>query len=205
MTTEQGSKPVSDITWDAMRWVNPPPSAEVTDGVLEVTTGTDTDFWRTTSYGFVHDSGHFLGTPLVGDAGVELTFSGDFMAQFDHAGLMLRAAPDLWLKAGVELTDGELFASVVVTIGRSDWSVAPVELGRSDRPITIRASRVGDSVTIRYGVGPGAELRLLRVAHLPEAAAFDVGPFCCSPTRTGLVVRFDPMQIGPPDARLHAE
>jgi regulation of enolase protein 1 (concanavalin A-like superfamily) len=204
MTAEEGSSPVADVRWDEMRWVNPPPSAKVEDDVLAVVTGPETDFWRTTSYGFIHDNGHFLGTPLVGDAGVELTFAGEFTAQFDHAGLMLRSGPDLWLKAGVELTDGDLFASVVVTIGRSDWSVAPVALLRPDSPITIRASRVGDSVTIRYGVGPGAELRLLRVAHLPEAAAFEVGPFCCSPTRCGLVVRFEPMRIGQPDAHLHA-
>lgn len=191
------------IRWDDLHWLNPPPSVEVRDDVLEVVTGPETDFWRTTSYGFIHDNGHFLGTPLVGDAGVELTFAGEFSTQFDHAGLMLRSAPDLWLKAGVEFTDGELYASVVVTIGRSDWSVAPLPVGHRAGPFTIRVSRVGDSMTIRCAAGPGAELQLLRVAHLPSAHDYLIGPFCCSPTRAGLAVRIDAMRLGPPDGRLH--
>ena len=106
-----------------MEWLNEPPAVSREGDDLVVETGKDTDFWRRTSYGFIHDDGHFLGAPLAGDAAIEVTFRADFDAQFDQAGLMLRAGPELWLKTGVELSDGQLFASVVVTVGMSDWSV----------------------------------------------------------------------------------
>lgn len=189
-----------DPKWDAMRWMNPPASSKETERVLEVVTRAETDFWRSTGYGFVHDDGHFLGAPLIGSAEVELTFSGEFSAQYDQAGLMLRSSPELWLKAGVEFVDGEFFASAVVTVGSSDWSVAPLPGASLVEPISIRASRVGDSVTIRYGIGDGSPRSLLRLAYYPADAEVVAGPYCCSPTRGGLRVRFQPVRFGSPDA-----
>lgn len=195
---------MTTIPWHEMTWLNPPERAEVVGGRLEVVTRPMTDFWRTTSYGFVHDDGHFLGAPLAKEAAMEVTFSGELSETFDQAGIMLRAAPDLWIKTGVELSDGVLFASAVVTLGRSDWSVAPLPVGSAGSPVTVRASRSGDGLTIRYRVGATEPFRLLRVAFVPPDAELLAGPMCCSPTRGGLVVRFEPVRVGPPDAQLHA-
>lgn len=193
------------VGWSEMTWLNEPPAWRIDRGELEVETGRETDFWRETAYGFVHDDGHFLGAPLVGDAAVEVAFRGDFVARFDQAGLMLRAAPEVWLKAGVELSDGQLFASVVATVGHSDWSVAPLPSSARGRALTFRASRTGDGVTVRYRVGEEPTWRLLRVAYLPPAAELAAGPMCCSPTRAGLRVRFESVRVGPPDERLHED
>jgi uncharacterized protein len=184
--------------WHELTWLNPPERAETDGDVLEVVTRPATDFWRTTHYGFVHDNGHFLGARLAGDGAIEVTFSAEFVELYDQAGLMLRAAPDLWLKAGVELSDGELLASAVVTRGASDWSVAPLPAGVSGKPITVRADRAGDSVTVRYRVGEDASLSMLRVAYWPPATELLAGVMCCSPSRGGLVVRFEPIRVGPP-------
>lgn len=191
------------IPWSEMEWLNAPPSTEVDGEDLVVTTGPETDFWRKTSYGFTHEDGHFLGAPLATDAAIEVTFRGDFHAQFDQAGLMLRAGPELWLKTGVELSDGQLFASVVVTVEMSDWSVSPIPASARGRALTFRASRSGDAVTVRYRIGEETSWRLLRVAYVPDAAELRAGPMCCSPTREGLSVRFEPVRVGPPDATLH--
>jgi hypothetical protein len=196
---------LTTIHWQDLTWLNPPERAEVVGGQLEVVTRPKTDFWRTTHYGFVHDDGHFLGTSLGGDGAIEVTFASHFSEPFDQAGLMLRAAPDLWVKAGVELSDGELLASAVVTRGLSDWSVAPLPASAAGAPFTIRASRAGDSLTLRYRVGEEGSLRLLRVAYLPPEAELLAGLMCCSPSRGGLLVRFEPVRLGPPDARLHDE
>jgi hypothetical protein len=193
------------VAWHEMTWLNEPPSAEVEGERLVVTTGQETDFWRTTSYDFVHDDGHFLGVALAGDAAIEVSFRGDFKAQFDQAGLMLRASPDLWLKTGVEQSDGQLFASVVVTVKRSDWSVSPIPDSARGRVLTFRASRRGDGVTVRYRIGDEPGWHLLRVAYLPPQAELLAGPMACSPTREGLSVRFEPVRVGPPDAQLHEE
>lgn len=194
-----GMKP---LPWPSMEWLHPPARAERDGEDLVVETKPGGDFWRVTSYGFVHDDGHFLGAPLPSAAAIEVTFDVDFAAQFDQAGLMLRVDAETWIKAGVELSDGQLLASAVVTRGRSDWSVAPLPARVAGSSFTIRASRTGDAVTIRYRVG-GGQLRLLRLAYLPEEADVRAGIMTCSPSRGGLVVRFRPVLIGPPDAQLH--
>ncbi len=193
------------IDWNAMTWLNEPPEARVEGPDLLVTTARDTDFWQRTAYGFVHDDGHFLGSPLTAEAAIEVSFEADFEAQFDQAGLMLRAGPETWIKTGVEHADGSLLASVVVTNGMSDWSVAPLPEAPDGRALTFRASRKGDAVTVRYRIGDEPPWRLLRVAYLPPEARLQAGPMCCSPQREGLSVRFAPVRVGPPDASLHEE
>jgi len=191
--------------WEEMTWLNEPPASRIDGDDLLVETGKDTDFWRRTSYDFIRDDGHFLGAPLPGDAAVEVTFEADFHTQFDQAGLMLRAGPELWLKTGVELSDGQLYASVVVTVEMSDWSVTPLPASAQGQALTFRASRKGDGVTVRYRIGEEPGWRLLRVAYFPPDAELLAGPMCCSPKREGLSVRFEPVRVGEPDGQLHSE
>lgn len=191
------------IAWADMTWINEPPAATVEAEELVVRTGRNTDFWHRTAYGFIHDDGHLLALPLPAEAAIEVTFRADFEAQFDQAGLMLRAAPDLWLKTGVELSDGELFASVVATTGMSDWSVSPLPEHAIGHALTFRASRKGDAVTVRYRIAEEQRWRLLRVAYFPPDVDVVAGPMTCSPTRDGLSVRFGPVLVGSPDAHLH--
>ena len=197
--------PMTTLDWDEMTWRNPPPDVQHDGSTIEVTTGPETDFWRTTSYGFVHENGHFLGAALPSERSIEVTFRAAFSHPFDQAGLMLWGSPERWIKTGVELSDGVLFASAVVTLGYSDWSVAALHDVAPDTPITVRASRSGDAVTIRYGIDGARPERLLRLAYLPPETELLAGPMCCSPSREGLVVRFDPVRVGPPDERLHDE
>lgn len=193
------------IGWHEMTWLNEPPSAREDGDDLVVVTGRETDFWRRTSYGFTHDNGHFLGLPLDDDGAIEVAFETAFEGAFDQAGLMLRAGPELWIKTGVELSDGVLYASAVVTVGHSDWSVAALPSSAGRERLTFRASRSGDGVTIRYRVGAEDGWRFLRLAYFPAEAQVSAGPMCCSPTREGLSVRFGRVRVGPPDASLHEE
>jgi regulation of enolase protein 1 (concanavalin A-like superfamily) len=196
---------VETIAWSRLIWINEPPSSTVEGDDLVVSTARESDFWQRTSYGFVRATGHALGVPLVGDAAIEVRFRADFEAQFDQAGLMLWAGPELWLKAGAELSDGQLYASAVVTVGMSDWSVAPLPDAAVRATLAFRASRSGDAVTVRYRIGAEPEWRFLRLAYLPPEARLVAGPMCCSPSREGFSVRFEPVRVGPPDAALHAE
>ncbi len=191
------------IAWDMMSWLNEPPAVELDGDSLVVSTGRNTDFWHKTAYGFVHDDGHLLSSPMAREAAIEVTFRADFEAQFDQAGLMLRGGPDMWLKTGVELSDGEPYASVVSTTGMSDWSVSPLPEHAIGHELTFRASRKGDAVTVRYRIREEPRWHLLRVAWFPPEVELTAGPMCCSPTREGLSVRFEPVRVGPPDAQLH--
>lgn len=201
-TATQTEVHVREIDWKGLTWLNPPSRIENVDGALVVWTLDQTDFWQSTLYGFVHDSGHFLGMEVEGDIGLEVSFVGGFSSLYDQAGLMIRVDSHDWIKAGVEYTDGALQASVVVTHETSDWSVAPLPGLEPTSRITVRASRVGDSVTIRLWADDH-EPRLLRVAHLAPEAKVQMGPMCCSPQRSGLRVRFESLRIGPPDSELH--
>ncbi|WP_431676918.1 DUF1349 domain-containing protein [Kitasatospora sp. KL5] len=182
-------------------WLNPPESAVRDGDALVVTTRERSDFWRTTGYGFVRDDGHALLAPLPDGTAAEVTFLAAFDALYDQAGLMVRVDERTWTKAGVEMSDGVPHLGAVVTRDVSDWSLAPVPDWHG-RLVTVRASRSGDALTVRARCEDGP-WRLVRYAPLAPGAAALAGPFCCSPERKGLQVRFTAFTLGPADASLH--
>lgn len=184
-------------------WTEEPVAAEVRDGRLLVTAREESDAWRITAYGFIHDNAHALVEPLGAEAAIEVSWILDYDLQFDQAGVMLRVDSETWIKAGVEISDGEPQVGAVVTHGLSDWSVAPVPEW-AGREITIRASRSGNAVTLRARV-EGEPWRLIRVAPLAPDAHVLAGPMCCAPTHGGLEVTFTRVAVGEPDAELHPE
>lgn len=189
------------IPWADGRWSHPPAAAEERDGDLLVTAIEGSDAWRTTSYGFVHDSEHALLVPFAEGSAMDLEFTAAFAAQFDQAGLFVRASAERWVKAGVEFADGRPQVGAVVTDGMSDWSLAPVPEW-ADRRVRIRVSRAGDALTVRAGI-VGEELRLVRVIPFPPELPAEAGPFVCAPTRAGLTVRLHSWRTTSPDAALH--
>lgn len=182
---------------DEMDWMNPPPVAEVRGGALHVTTGAETDFWRTTFYGFVHDNGHFLGTAAEGDFAAEVTFEGRYEAQYDQAGLMIRADAQHWIKAGIEHVGGVPHLAVVVTLGTSDWCQIPMP--ELSGPVDLRVTRSGDAVWVQYRAGQAWVM--LRLCHFPPDLAVQVGPMCASPSRAGFEVAFTRFDLGAAGSR----
>jgi regulation of enolase protein 1 (concanavalin A-like superfamily) len=175
----------------AASWTTEPAAVRTTDRGLEVTAVQGSDAWRHTSYGFVHDDAHGLLAPFGPRDALEVRFRLDHDQQFDQAGV----------KAGVEVSDGVPQVGAVVTHGRSDWSVAPVPDWHG-REVTVRASRDGDAVTVRARVDD-EPFRLVRVAPVDPDLELRAGPYCCAPTRAGLVVVFTGWQRTAPDSALH--
>ncbi|MFQ1002840.1 DUF1349 domain-containing protein [Modestobacter sp. SSW1-42] len=201
MSDRAGTSDDAVQPWSAGTWTATPADVREEDGDLLVTAVEGSDAWRHTSYGFVHDSAHALLAPLADPGAVEVTFDLDYGQQFDQAGLVLRADAETWVKAGVEFADGAPSVGAVVTLGRSDWSVAPVPQW-AGRRVTVRASRSGDAVTVRARADD-EPFQLVRVAAFPAGTPVAAGPYCCAPTRAGLVVRFRRWATGPADAALH--
>ncbi|MEU2610331.1 DUF1349 domain-containing protein [Micromonospora sp. NPDC007271] len=191
------------VHWSTGSWLNPPERAEESGDGLLVRPREGSDFWRRTSYGFVHDDGSALLAPFPVGSAVEVGFRLDYTAQFDQAGVLVRVDDRRWTKAGVEISDGLPQVGAVVTDELSDWSVAPVP-DWSGREVTVRVSRAGEALTVRARVD-GEPWRLVRLAPLDPAAEASAGPYCCSPSRGGLVVRFTGWRRGPADAALHPE
>lgn len=189
------------VPWHEATWLNEPEHSDTDGPDLLVTARARSDFWRTTSYGFVRDDGHALLHDFPQDSATEVSFLVDFETLYDQAGLMVRVDAETWIKAGVEMSDGLPQLGAVVTRGVSDWSVAPVPDWQGRR-VTVRAGRSGDAVTVRARCEDGP-WRLVRLAPLAPAAVATAGPFCCSPERDGLVVRFTGFARGPADTALH--
>src|SRR3712207_4186769 len=190
-------------TWRDGEWLNPPREVRANGSELVVTAEQGSDFWRTTSYDFVHDSGHAWLLPLPEATAVEVRFVLDYQEQFDQAGVLVRADETTWTKAGVEVSDGVPQVGAVVTRQVSDWSVAPVPEWRG-REVTVRASRAGNALTVRARV-EDEPWRLVRVAPITPGQPLAAGPYCCAPTRSGLEVTFRGAVLTAADSSLHPD
>ena len=183
--------------WSEGVWLNPPSDWRLEDGVLHVVSEAKTDFWRDTYYGFIRDNGHFFGLPAPAAFTATLRFEADYSALYDQAGLMVRIDAETWLKMGIEHSDGVTNFSIVVTRGKSDWSVIAHPLVSG--PQTIRLTRNEGAVIAHFQTGQ-KDWRLMRVADFPDAAA-RIGPMICTPERAGLTARFSDLIITEPIAK----
>ena len=191
---------MKNVAWNEGSWTREPVSQSQEGAVLTVEAAAESDWWRTTSYGFIHDDGHALVKEFPNESAIEVTFVLNYTEQFDQAGIFITADSENWIKAGVEFCDGFPQVGAVVTQKNSDWSVAPVAEWMN-KEVTIRVSRSGDAVTVRAGINN--DLRLVRVAPLDPSRTWKAGPMFCAPTRAGLKVTFTKWSEGPADSDLH--
>jgi hypothetical protein len=175
-----------------MQWLNEPASWQRTGDVLRVSVDPGTDFWRTTGYGYVHDNGHIYGEQLPGDLDVSVRVRGAFANQYDQAGIMLRADEQTWLKTGLEFFEGRPRLSTVLTMGCSSWMVADLPPGTDE--VTLRVSRRGDAVEVRYVAGEGAA-ELAALVFMPPGREMLAGIVCAAPEGGGFSVAFHDLRI----------
>jgi len=191
---------MKEISWSQGVWLNPPVNTVEVNSQLKVTTVHESDFWRNTSYGFVHDSGHALLTDFPAHSSMEVTFILDYSGQFDQAGIIVHSDSQHWIKAGVESADGFPQVGAVVTSINSDWSLAPVPTWMG-KQVTVRASRTTDALTIRARCGEDDQL--IRLAPIDASLPMSAGPHCASPVSTSLEVTFTCWTHGDADLTLH--
>jgi regulation of enolase protein 1 (concanavalin A-like superfamily) len=191
---------MKEIAWGQGDWLNPPLSALQEGSELKVSTVHESDFWRNTSYGFVHDSGHALLTDFPANSSMEVTFLLDYVGQFDQAGIIVHSDSQHWIKAGVESADGRPQVGAVVTSINSDWSLAPVPQWFG-KQVTVRASRTTDALTIRARCGDDDQL--IRLAPIDASLSWRGGPHCASPISESLEITFTRWTHGEADLTLH--
>ena len=191
---------MKEISWSQGVWLNPPAEAVHENSHLKVTTIHESDFWRNTSYGFVHDSGHALLTDFPANTSMEVTFILDYSGQFDQAGIIVHSDSQHWIKAGVESADGFPQVGAVVTSINSDWSLAPVA-DWFGKEVTVRASRTTDALTIRARCGEDDQL--IRLAPIDSSLSWSAGPHCASPVSRSLDATFIRWTHGDADLTLH--
>lgn len=169
-------------------WHNEPSAWQADGDRLTLITGPKTDFWRTTHYDFVRDTGHFRSQQATGDFVAEVKVIGAYASLYDQAGVMVRLDDMTWLKCGIELVDGVQQVSAVVTRAFSDWSVVP--LPANPPALWLRLTRRGPAIEIHYSLD-GTRFDLLRMAYLSPAATLRVGPMAASPEGPGFQVTFE--------------
>lgn len=177
---------------DRLQWYNEPPDWSEQDGVICVTAGAKTDFWRKTHYGFIRDNGHFYYQQVSGNFTVEVKFTGQYKTLYDQAGLMIRKDETTWMKCGIEYVGETQNASAVVTRDYSDWSVTPLTA-----PVTslwLKAERKAEAIEIYYSLN-GETYQLLRLACLTEENLLQVGVMCAAPEGGGFSVQFEQFRI----------
>lgn len=179
-------------------WVNPPESWSLEAGCLCVTTDAATDFWRQTHYGFTRHSGHFFARTTAGGFTAQLRVRARYEALYDQAGIMVRVDEATWMKAGVELSDGEALLGSVLTREQSDWATG--RFGGDPGDFHMRVT-VAEGVIRVQASADGLVWPLLRLAPFPVADTYQVGPMCCTPERAGLVASFSEFTVTPPLGR----
>jgi len=175
-----------------MEWLNEPANWQRTGDVLTVSVDPGTDFWRETGYGYIRDSGHVYGEVLAGDLDVSVRIRGVLAAQYDQAGVMLRADEQTWLKTGIEFFEGRPRLSTVLTLGRSSWMVTDLPAGLDD--ILLRVSRRGDAVEVRYLAGEG-QPELAALVYMPPDAQVLAGVMAAAPEGPGFRISFHDLHV----------
>ncbi len=181
--------------YPTMQWYNEPPQWRDQNGVIEVTAGPLTDFWRKTHYDFIRDNGHFYYQSVTGDFTAEVKVTGQYRELYDQAGLMVRLDATTWLKCGIEFVNGLQNASVVVTRDYSDWSIA--SLSQNPPAIWLRVIRHDTALEVHYSLD-GETYTLLRMTYLTSATV-NVGPMCAAPDGNGFTVTFEGFTVSHPD------
>lgn len=191
------------VNWSEGIWLNPPLEVEFSDGEMAVTAIEESDYWRHTSYGFVHDSAHALLIDFPDSSAIEVSFVLDFNQMWDQAGLLVFADDERWTKAGIEHADGAPQIGAVVTDVNSDWSTAPIEEWFGHEA-SFRASRQGNAVTVRAKCDSlSAPWKLVRLFPINPELNWKAGPYLAAPSRAGLRVRFTHFLAGEADLALH--
>jgi len=184
--------------FDRCQWLNEPRVWRLDDGALSVVTDAATDFWRETHYGFTRDSGHFFGCDTQGAFTATLRVRAAYDSLYDQAGLMVRLDATTWLKAGIELSDGEALLGSVLTLGQSDWATGPFTGDPADFRLRLT---VAAGVLRLQASADSQRWPLVRLCPFPVAGAYRVGPMCCTPERAGLKVLFSDFVVGAPTGK----
>ena len=148
---------------DLCKWYNEPAQWNLSATGLAVVTDRATDFWRKTHYGFTRHSGHLFGHSTSGNFTASVRVRADYKSLYDQAGLMVLVDDENWVKAGVEMSDGETMLSSVVTVGCSDWATGVFCGNASD--FWIRATVNDDVLRIQVS-GDGRRWPLVRLCPL---------------------------------------
>ncbi|QNL51022.1 DUF1349 domain-containing protein [Olivibacter sp. SDN3] len=183
---------VKSQTLEKMQWFNEPEKWEIKDGALIMQVTPKTDYWRVSHYGFTVDDAPFYFANYGGEFEAKVKLSGDYKARFDQMGLMIRIDHERYIKTGIEFVDGKYNISTVVTQGKSDWSVTPLE--KTPPFIWIKVLRRLDALEVFYSYDDKNYV-MTRNAPLPDNMPVMIGLMAASPDGEGFEAKFEHFSV----------
>ena len=179
-------------TLEKMNWFNEPDSWQINGGTLTMDVTPNSDYWRTSHYGFTVDDAPFYYAEYGGEFEAKVKISGDYKVRFDQAGMMIRLDHENYIKTGIEFVDGKYNLSTVVTHKTSDWSV--IALDRPVEYIWIKALRRLDAVEIFYSFDD-KEYHMMRNAWIEANHPVRIGMFAACPDGKGFKASFSDFKV----------
>lgn len=157
-------------TFEDFTWFAPPTKFEISADKTELTVASahDTDFWRKTHYGFIHNNGNFYyyNKPISSNFTLSTKFVGKYEKLYDQTGIMVRLNEKVWVKTGIEFFNDKIHVSAVVTNDYSDWNVIELSKEQYKGYLYIKMMRSGHAMTIMYKTDEAEEYKMLRLAYL---------------------------------------
>ena len=175
-----------------MNWLNEPSSWSVEDRQIIVRADAHTDFWRVTGYGYVRDNAHIYGDTLDTDFDLTVRIRSEYTEQYDQAGVAVRMDERQWIKTGVELFDGRLRFSTVVTVDNSSWMFA--DLPEDFTTLNVSLARRGDAMEISYSTDNN-QLALASIVYVKPGIEVLAGVMCASPQGEGFAAYFSDFEL----------
>jgi regulation of enolase protein 1 (concanavalin A-like superfamily) len=173
-----------------MSWLNEPRKWRIDGDRLLVESTPKADFYRLP--GWTINNGNFFRLSVSGDFIFQARISGEYLAKYDQAGLMVRLDDENWLKCGSELVDGQRLASAVITRTYSDWSTMP-DLSQS-APVWWQVVRWQQTLKALCSID-GKSFATVREGYFPAARSLEVGLLCCSLEGAGVKASFDSLSL----------
>ncbi len=178
---------------EKMNWFNEPENWEIVNkNTFTMQVPAKTDYWRISHYGFTVDDAPFYYGTYGGEFEAKVKVSGDYIEQYDQAGIMVRIDHENYIKAGIEYVNGKYNISTVVTHKTSDWSV--IELEKPVDFIWIKAVRRIDAVEIFYSFDDKT-YTMMRNAWMQDNIPMMVGVMAASPDGEGFEATFEHFSV----------
>lgn len=175
-----------------MSWLNEPKKWHIDRERLIVESTPKADFYRLPNW--TVNNGNFFHLSASGDFKFSARISGEYIAKYDQAGLMVRLNDENWLKCGSEFVDGKRLASTVITRTFSDWATMP-DLSQ-DAPVWWQVVRWKESLKALCSID-GKTFITVREGYFPAAESLQVGLLCCSLEGMGTKASFESLSLQP--------
>ncbi len=140
----------------------------------------------------MRDNAHIYGETLDTDFDLTVRISAEYIEQYDQGGAAVRIDEGHWIKTGVELFDGRLRFSTVVTVDHSSWMFA--DLPEDFATLNLSLARRGDAMEIRYSTDDD-NLQLASVIYVRPRTEALAGVMCASPQGEGFRAYFSDFEL----------